>query len=549
MKRVLWQIILLALLAIGARAQCALDYFTNQASVLLQAQFGFGVTNIPVYCATNPAIGYSSAIHYQLQSVANAYDATTPATNLPSVFRPLFSWQSGTLYIIGYTCVSNDFQSQIARGFKNLQDFTITTNDNVWGIPWVVGTKGNIPVFNEYCYASEVAVNRELYFLRYPGPSGTYLANRPPQYTNQYYLMSISNAFGAELWNPYLTPFTNSISIVMSNLITITITNDYNFESNLTFTNCTNWSAGSSWGPQEFRIPMSMTNITLPLSYWSESTGQFIPLQSNGTNGFLASDSHQTGFPVHHWTLNITNNLIYALVDNQTGCVLDFVNLGAFGSSLNLMQLLEQYAGNAGIWQIAPANDLPNSPISYGVLAEIGEGMAANPQFASSLLGINGGYPASIGEFTVPSNPSQSGEQVSPGPGYACLIQSFSWQASDPLVHYTVQDLTNIFSSQGISVGNSSLPISLDNSICSLGEVNPNYNSGVPEYFQSGLSDDSFQMGFFGAPDLPYQIWASTNLVDWSQLGTAAQPLPGQFEFEDTATGDYPARFYQVRAP
>ena len=198
-KRILWHFVLFVFLAASARGQTALEFFTNQANGLLQAQFGFGVTNIPVYCATNPAIGYGGDIHYQLQSAADEYDATTPATNLPSVFRPLFSWRSGTLFIVGYACVTNDFYAQTGSGFKEITNPTITTNDNVWGIPWVIGAKGQIPAFNEYCYASEVAVDRDLVFVRFPsGIPGQY-STRPPEYTNQFYIMSISNAFGRKV--------------------------------------------------------------------------------------------------------------------------------------------------------------------------------------------------------------------------------------------------------------------------------------------------------------------------------------------------------------
>ncbi|MGP8199014.1 MAG: hypothetical protein ACLQU4_05865 [Limisphaerales bacterium] len=52
------------------------SFFTNQANAQLQAEFGFGVTNIPVYSTTNPAIGYGASVHYVLQSAANNYDAT-----------------------------------------------------------------------------------------------------------------------------------------------------------------------------------------------------------------------------------------------------------------------------------------------------------------------------------------------------------------------------------------------------------------------------------------------------------------------------------------
>ena len=438
MKRIIWQFIIIVSVALRVPAQTPLEFFTNQANALLQAELGFGVTNIPVYSTTNAAIGYSSSIHYLLQSAANDYDATTPATNFPSVFRPVFSWQAGTLFIVGYTCVTTDFYAQISCGFKALTDPTITANDNVWGIPWIVGAKGQTPAFNEYCYSSEVNVERQLLFVRYPAATpGQYYTNRPPQYTNQFYIMSVSNIFGAEAWNFYPTTFTNSVTLVISNQVSVTITNNYNFGMNMVFNMATNWPIDSWPGwpgygrTGGFMIPLFTNTISLPISYWSESTEQFVAFL-NGTTGFLPSDLQQTGWPVHAWTLNITNNLMYALVDNATGHVLDFVNLGAFGSSLNVTEQLSSIQETPNMWIVEPATDAPNSRMSEGAINQIYTGIqqqGGNLLFYNSLIGASPNIPGAI--FGDPYI------------AFASFIQSCSWQAGNPLVHYTVEDLTN----------------------------------------------------------------------------------------------------------
>jgi hypothetical protein len=66
MKRILWRAMVMVFLTLRLSGQTSLEYFTNQANALLQPAFGFGVTNIPVYCTTNPAIAYSSGVHYLL---------------------------------------------------------------------------------------------------------------------------------------------------------------------------------------------------------------------------------------------------------------------------------------------------------------------------------------------------------------------------------------------------------------------------------------------------------------------------------------------------
>ena len=44
-----------------------------------------------------------------------------------------------------------------------------------------------------------------------------------------------------------------------------------------------------------------------------------------------------------------------------------------------------------------------------------------------------------------------------------------------------------------------------------------------------------------------YQVWASTNLTNWVSLGTATEISPGNYEFIDAASTNYPVRFYQMR--
>src|SRR5580698_9334258 len=108
-------VVLLCLLVGGqVHADQALQVFTNQANAGLQAQFGLGVTNIPIYSPTNGSVRYSAAVHYVLQAAANAYDETTAVTDYPSVFRPQFGWQGGNLFIVGYTNVTTDFATQFA---------------------------------------------------------------------------------------------------------------------------------------------------------------------------------------------------------------------------------------------------------------------------------------------------------------------------------------------------------------------------------------------------------------------------------------------------
>jgi hypothetical protein len=553
MKRIIWQTTILVLLAVRLPAQPSLEIFTNQANALLQPAFGFGVANIPVYCSTNPAAAYTASLHFLLQSAANAYDATTPATNPPSVFRPLFAWSSNTLFIVGYTNVTTDFYAQTGLGFKAPADPTIGANDNVWGIPWVVGMKNNPPAFNEYCYSTSVLAERKLLFVR-ATVNGQPLTNEPPVYTNQFLLFSVTNVFGVEAWNFSRSNFPDSVTIVVSNRISITVSNNYNFGFYTNLGVTTNWIINSwpgwtgGFSGVSFLVPILTNIITLPPVYYSESERQFLYLTNAilTSNTFLQSDMSQTSWPEYNWTLNITNDLTYALVDNATGLVLDFVNLGGFGSSLPIIQLLATAQSPLGIssdadaWVTNRPVGAPNSPMSSGLLYQIATGAATSQTFANDLNGVQ--PCSSLFILEDPYTPTD------------VIIQNCTWQAANPLVHYTVEDLTGAENETNAvySLYDSFPPplgTEISDSVCSLGRKNHDYNSGTVENLSFGLSAGSSQLNFSGVNDLPYAIWASTDLLDWSQIGIASQPSAGAFQFNDLAATNYPARFYQVRLP
>jgi len=54
---------------------------------------------------------------------------------------------------------------------------------------------------------------------------------------------------------------------------------------------------------------------------------------------------------------------------------------------------------------------------------------------------------------------------------------------------------------------------------------------------------------FQGIPGSHYTVEASSDLIGWSDIGTATEAPPGQFQFEDTGTSGMAARFYRLRVP
>ncbi|PYM10300.1 MAG: hypothetical protein DME18_16595 [Verrucomicrobia bacterium] len=58
-----------------------------------------------------------------------------------------------------------------------------------------------------------------------------------------------------------------------------------------------------------------------------------------------------------------------------------------------------------------------------------------------------------------------------------------------------------------------------------------------------------FDLSFDGDSSATYRVWASTNLVNWEVLGTAATFGPGKFSFTDASTTSWRQRFYRAGAP
>lgn len=64
-----------------------------------------------------------------------------------------------------------------------------------------------------------------------------------------------------------------------------------------------------------------------------------------------------------------------------------------------------------------------------------------------------------------------------------------------------------------------------------------------------GSTNWGFELSFEGVSNATYAVQASTNLVNWTRLGSASQPSPGQFFFLDSGATNWPRRYYRVTSP
>jgi hypothetical protein len=62
-------------------------------------------------------------------------------------------------------------------------------------------------------------------------------------------------------------------------------------------------------------------------------------------------------------------------------------------------------------------------------------------------------------------------------------------------------------------------------------------------------SSNAFQIQFTNTPGATFSLWTSTNLRNWTQIGTATENSPGVYEASDSSATNCGVRFYQLRWP
>jgi hypothetical protein len=500
----------------------------------------FGITNIPIYSSTNTSIRYSAKIHRMLQLAANIYESTVSTniditnvdvpqvgTNLvyyPHVFRPQFNARligtNLTVSIIGYVdMTTTNWGTQLKQRFKFINDPSIASDlfqgrdDNIWGVPWVVAAVKGSPSFNEFSYVNSFDVTRRLNFLRTS-------TNIPPQYMTQSYEVAVSHLFGAQLWNPYSNAYPRNVAYVMSNYATVSIANTNGpgyWSTNIAVTNFvfTNNMPAGTWegyngGKGGIRVILLTNAITLSDSFYSEAARTF--LSASNYPPFSIYDTHEgrwpsgPNWPIHSWVLNVTNYVMYYLYSfgsHGGEQLLDVVNLGPFGTSLPILPYLRNGVSGGGvstfpisggvggadtstlIWNPTGASDSPTSPMSAGVLAQINIGrgylQASDwPNGTPIPAGQQGNFWASqVNNFAAVLNGGGQGFSVQdPLVPTAILVQSSSWQANDPLVHYTTDDLTWLQQTNTVQYVRPVNPLLIPplTNYVSLGRVNPRYD-------------------------------------------------------------------------
>jgi hypothetical protein len=457
---------------------------------------------IPIYPAINNY--YTPSVHRMLQLAANIYDAANPKniTNVndfdyPSVFRPTF-WVTNIfgvtyVYVNGYEEVPNltipalpasdpnylasfislnpyYLSAPISLSVSNLTGLAGQIHTNIYGIPWVIGAKGGLPNFNQISMESYSEICRKLEIVK-----GTLTTPRAKWQTNVEYVVGVSNVVTAEAWNSYSAFFPHLVDIGGIDLLNMAMTNETG--KTIVFTNLalgisasvTNWPGYQAFSSDtnviaaSFRAPLISTVPFLPDSIYYTNTAIFTPAPNPITAGFYTT----TGYPQPLFALNTTNRLRFWMVDHATGRVIDYVQLDGMTNQRNLTAELAGdpsnpafLYGDGGVWdtnryggstslsvlvkgmdnQISVSLGQSNFPGYQPILTSDWEQAQVQQQGFSSVdaaiskfsdfFNNTGGNTST--EMQVPYTPTRQ----------VCVY--CTWQANDPLVHYTLPDLTGL---------------------------------------------------------------------------------------------------------
>jgi hypothetical protein len=568
------------------------QFFTN-AAVRLLANAGYTVGTGPnnlVY--TNTANGslqlhiqiwptnyYTPSVHRLLQLAANIHDATTNSVNasypyLPSVFRPIFTGvplhSPTNIYIIGYQEATNASMAGLGPGpTPVMRDLTspqdraqvgVNPNDMVYGLPAVVGAKKGLPNFNEFAMETTIQITRKLEFRR---PDGNPTA--PVNQTNQMLLLCISNVFGMEAWNSYVAPYPNSLQVIgaVDSFATITVTNEQGVlmssGSNLVRNSSSTSVPGGSWygytANGAFKLPLNpaTNNYIILNGTYLASVGQF--------TGAATAFERGLGFPVPHFWLSLRTRARFILVDNHFNRIVDYVNLDSTEPPLDITLMAAtnglceaEYIPDGApgsLWCTNRRVNLVTSP-TYGVLNQIGISLGS-PQpdinagrWNNSANGVtgSGGTEDAINFFRgqlYNTSKALTNKFYTPYEPTRTIYYETSWQANDPLVHYTVGDLTSPFQQTNRVQVDSSVLVSTINN---LGRVNGRYQpwGSPPGQTISGNVQDTFNLALKDPLITKSDDWVfpTYKLPNVGWLGRVHRGTPWQTIYLKSAAVDYP---------
>jgi hypothetical protein len=467
-----------------------IGFFTNVASRLLRTQSTLSLNRIQIY----PTNQYTPSIHRLLQLTANLYDAMTNRADLsaypylPTVFRPIFldTTVDGQrqVFITGYAEVTTNDLPALTSGLPVPHDLSdpndqqVRSFDLVYGIPLIVGAKKGLPNFNKFEMQTLVQVTRKLQFRR---PAGS--TTLPVSQTNQMFLLAITNSFGVEAWNSYApnwnayAPGRNlrlvvlpDLRVVVSNRVPSLNLVNSNYRVSMTTPMTDDWPGYDPSMPSDpsFQIPLSTNFSFVPAATYLDQGHMLVPI----TGTFELNPPDGT-FYIPQWSVCVKTRLRFAIVDDAANRLLDYVNLSS-EATLDLTDALSSGGqcgdlytpnGNYGSLWCASRSPSPNDVNlpTFGILNQIQASLGWQPvinqvDWNSALIEFPPGmdknaaidfFRFQFGLAPLYSHPPgtyfyRSNTFAAPYQPFRNIFLFNSWEANDPLVHYTVANLLDL---------------------------------------------------------------------------------------------------------
>ena len=452
-------------------ANDAPEFFTTVADKLLRSTFSFGSTNIPVQ--TNSVFAYTPAVHRLLQVAANLRDAAT--TNFyPTVFRPIFFRDTnGNVFITGYqqvASVSGVADPQLAQPVDIIAlPAGVSSNLNVYGVPWIVGAKKYLPNFNAFYSYNTLQVARKLQFSRTTVEGWNNPTTSSHFTTNQMLVISITNHLGFSFWNSYLSnyPSLTSPTVFVGNNVSMRLSSgsySYSHQNYFTFyTNLTTWP-GADWdatvapnvrepNPDSF-LPGTFENIFVHEAMLDLDQAGTVQGTGFRNQTFVGAPTSLPPFP--NLELDTTNYLQAFILDN--GHVIDYVQFTGPTSVRNLGDELKDsdYTSGAG-YKFWSTNSNP-SGLNWGILNQITACKLGNinpvlwrtvPNIPPPLSSIPNQAKFFAAFFTAQGVVAPNGQTYfntnlvmqSPFSPIRTVTSPTVGAVNDPLVHYLASDL------------------------------------------------------------------------------------------------------------
>ncbi len=442
--------------------------------------FGTNVTfaggSIPVL--VNGHFTYTPALHRLLQVAANIYDAVYPTNDfarppnqirrpLPTVFRPIFNRVGNDIYIQDFKLVDNlqtiNFSKLVDVGISNSIP-TVEPDSLIFGVPFVVAARQGLPNFNEFASESVFQITRKVELVK--------TGNKITQ-TNQMFDIGISNVFGAEVWNSYVSNFPGPVTVSVTNFFRVSLTNDlgFVFNTNLIAYGQSTILGSSSWpawkegaagaSDASFLVPLRSNHITIPDSVYRVGANQFRPQSGEF--------ERPSGYTFPRWGFAVTNRVLAVISDTASGKIFDFVLLGGLNGQRNLTdEMASRFVAGQEFKTIWATNSPDGVHLGdmYGIINQIlisaGEnkedGNWQNYAISAPLGPSKYDEIAKFKAFYSPNNQASvtdenriihsaiNTDDHAYTPFNPTWKQSLSlvWQANDPLVHYLAGDMEDI---------------------------------------------------------------------------------------------------------